>query len=794
MSSGEGKRAALIRDIPIRFFLVGGFLLAGVLPVVVTALLSLESGKEALRDRALQQLQSVLSLKKAQLQRFFLERTTDARTLASDPYVREAAVALCTAFQSQGGSRQGRFLGENGRRYRAPAPYREVHDKYEPFLRKYIDSHGYYDVFLMDAQANEICFTVEKESDFGVRVSQWPTSLREVSQAVSEGAAVALSDTKLYAPSANAAAQFVSAPIVDEQGSRVGIVALQVGLEGISRIVGERAGMGQTGDTYLVGADYRMRSDTYLDPTNHAVEVSLAGSVQENGITTEAVKEALAGNQGSLRARNYQGRMALTVYAPLAVGASTWALVAEIDDSEIEQEIGQALDRQVLLVLGLSVVAVVTLGLLFSAFIGRAIGRLTGDVETLGSRVLAGELTLKGDTQDVSTDFRGVVGQLNGVLESFVALLDFVPTPLVLVDRNCLVRFANNAFCHLAGRKREELLCQHYTDLCSQAGLQRTTESPQPLGEADVPVCRALSSNAVSRAETVWKRPDASGPSHFLSTAAPLTGPDGAVVGAIEVLVDQTEAWEAARDKEALEEHVNRIHRLESLGTLAGGIAHDFNNILTYLFAYCDIARSMLPDQSPAAEPLGHLSDGVERASNLVQRILAFSRQAQAPAGIVDLSKVVHETLEIARPSMPKSVFLQETVEASCEVVADPSQLQQVVLNLFTNAWQAMPQGGTLTVSVLRAHEPGSPMNGGKKWVALRVSDTGVGIPPELHQRIFEPFYSGKAPGQGTGLGLSVVHGIVGRLGGRVELSSAPGEGSVFTVYLPAAEGFSLAH
>jgi methyl-accepting chemotaxis protein len=753
---------SLSRDIPIKFLVVAGFLLAGLLPVIVVSLLSLSSGKEALRDRALQQLESVRSLKRAQLDRFFLQRQRDAATLASDPYVREALTATCGAFRDLGGAAAGQLKGLNHRRFQAPPAYIQVHDRYLPYLQGFVDRHDYYDLFLLDGGAGEICYTVEKESDFGVRVAQWPTSLRDVWQEVVAGAPFALSDTKLYAPSANAAAQFVAAPVRDPAGRLLGVVALQIGLEGIDEILGDRAGMGTTGESYLVGPDLRMRSDASLDPKGHSVTASFTNPVAQSGMDTQPVRRALDGETGTMVAPNYRQKPALAAFAPLGVGKVTWALVAQIEDAEIEAQIDAAFNRQILLVLGLSILLVLVLGLLVSAFIILAIRQVTREVGRLSGQVLEGDLSTQGNPSELGTDFRDVVHSLNGLLGSFVVHLDLLPAPLVLVDSQGRLRFANLAMCQLLGAPRAQLLGRQYPELCA---------TPQPA------VLQALATGTVIHQDTIWEV--AGQQRNYFSTAAPFTHLDGPPLGAMEVLVDQTDARRMEQENAALEEQISRIHRLDSLGTLASGIAHDFNNILGYLFAYADIAKGMLPPESPAQTPLASLAEGIQRASDLVQQILTFSRQARGQSQEVDLASVVQATLDIAKAALPAGLDLQCDLEAGCLVQADPGQLQQVVLNLFTNAWQATAKGGWVRV-VVGAADQG--------WVRLVVADSGVGIPEDLHARIFEPFFSTKATGEGTGLGLSVVHGIVRRLGGQVTVRSAPCQGATFEVLLPAAE------
>ncbi len=789
--TGEKGKHSLVRDIPIRFLVVSGFLLAGLLPILAIALLALNAGTQALQGRAMQQLDSVASLKRAQIQRHFEQRFRDVRTLASNPFVKEASEQLCSAFHQAKGAGLQEFVGQNGGRFQAPKKYIEIHDKYVDYFKEFRRELRYYDVFILDKETGDVCFSVEKESDFATRVPDWDSPLADVWSAIRNGSRQALSDTRLYQPSFSAAAQFVAAPVLDKDGTVAAIVALQVGMDGIQEILADQAGMGTTGESYLVGPDYRMRSDSILQADTHSVAESFKHDFHPATMETQAVNMALDGQSGSVTAENYRGRVTLASFAPIHVGEVKWALVAEMEEEEIKGQIDSAFNSRILLVLGLSALAVLILGLVLSRHIVLAISRVTSEIANLGRRVHEGELCAKGSPQEQGADFRPTVLQINDLLDAFVTVLDMVPVPLVVVDPRTQIRFANKAMELLLGHPRQALAGRLWLEVCTEAGL-KTPASAEP----DAPLeglagLATLEGGGVQQRTSVWVDPKGA-TRHFTSTAAPLGSGPG-VAGAIEVLVEQTEIHQMAAQNADLLDRIHRIHRLDSLGTLSGGIAHDFNNILGYLFAFLDIAHRQLPDQSPAKETLDKIGDGIQRASDLVQQILAFSRQARNDSGACELTQVVRQTLALAKPSLSPSIQLVMELGDPVQVRGDAARIQQVVLNLFTNAWQAMPQGGVLFVSVTDASVsaapgpdsllPGLPAQG--RWVQLSVSDTGTGIPDEMREHIFEPFFSGRPHGQGNGLGLAVVHGIVKGLGGAIEFESQVGKGTCFRVYLP---------
>jgi PAS domain S-box-containing protein len=256
--------------------------------------------------------------------------------------------------------------------------------------------------------------------------------------------------------------------------------------------------------------------------------------------------------------------------------------------------------------------------------------------------------------------------------------------------------------------------------------------------------------------------------------------------------IDITENKEAQAQREHLELQLRQSQKMEAIGTLAGGIAHDFNNILGAILGYGELAQQRAPQGSPLRRYLDSVMQAAERARALVDRILSFSRSGAAERVPVHVQQVVEETLDLLRPSLPINVRLEAELEAAClAVTGDGTRMHQVVMNLCTNAVQAMQEaGGTLRVELDRVDLPmrrtfsrGELAAG--PYLRLAVSDSGCGIPPEALDRIFEPFFTTKRVGEGTGLGLSLVHGIVADLGGVIELDTAVGHGTTVSIWLP---------
>jgi signal transduction histidine kinase len=263
---------------------------------------------------------------------------------------------------------------------------------------------------------------------------------------------------------------------------------------------------------------------------------------------------------------------------------------------------------------------------------------------------------------------------------------------------------------------------------------------------------------------------------------------DGNPIRRIGTNRDVTEVRATEERQRELERQLLHSQKLEALGTLAGGIAHDLNNTLMPILALSELMMRQMPEGSSEREDLETVVQASRHGRDLVQRILAFSRDQKGAKTRVDLAAVIRQALQMLRPTIPATVLIKEEIEDVPLVVADAGQLQQIIVNLVTNARQAIGNGlGTIILGVGPGSRRANRRRGGD-FVRLSVADTGCGMDAETKERIFEPFFTTKNVGEGTGLGLSVVHGIIVEHGGRIEVSSQPGRGTEFTIFLPAAE------
>lgn len=267
---------------------------------------------------------------------------------------------------------------------------------------------------------------------------------------------------------------------------------------------------------------------------------------------------------------------------------------------------------------------------------------------------------------------------------------------------------------------------------------------------------------------------------------------EGKVTGTLSSGEDITDRERAALEREHLQSELRQAEKLKTIGTLAGGIAHDFNNILTPIIGYSHMALSEVPEDSQVHADIERVVKGANRAKELVNQILTFSRRGEFEVSPVQFQLVVEDALKLIEASSPANIEIHTQIDTQCPpVMGDPSQLHQVVMNLCTNAFGAMEKsGGRLNVS-LEIFEVDAKFTKHRaesfkgKYVKLCIQDTGRGMGPETLERIFEPFYTTRGVGEGTGMGLATVHGIIASHHGEIFVDSKLGKGTTFDIYLP---------
>jgi len=380
------------------------FLSIGILGVAVLGILSFRESKKAVMDKSYEQLTAVRDIKTNQLEAYFNGRFADIKVYANNTAIQMAVQRFVDAYH------QGGLNSEM---------YQQWSDAHHAKLKQYIDEFEYYDLFFIDTKG-EVVYSVTKEGDLGENLVNGRLSKSGLAEAYRNGLNnFSLTDFSWYEVS-NEPASFISGPVKDNNGNLIGVMAYQISLASINKIMQERTGMGETGETYLVGTDKRMRSDSYLDPESHSVKASFMGTVQKNGVDTKASNAALAGNSGAEITEDYLGHTVLSAYTPVKVGNHQWALLAEVNRAEIMKPV-----RTLALEIGIIAILLAGAIVLISIMFARSISKPVIQAMQFAQKLSEGDLTatIKINQQDeigqlanaltrMGEKLRGIVGDI----------------------------------------------------------------------------------------------------------------------------------------------------------------------------------------------------------------------------------------------------------------------------------------------------------------------------------------------------------------------------------------------
>ena len=414
---------------------------------------------------------------------------------------------------------------------------------------------------------------------------------------------------------------------------------------------------------------------------------------------------------------------------------------------------------------------------------GRELSGLRSDGTTFAAEISLGSLEVDEETL-VSAAVRDTTARRRADAR-FRGLLEAAPDAMVGVDAEGLIVMVNSQAERLFGYSRDELQGQRVEILVPEA--VRSLHPDYRTRYFASPTTRPM---GVGLALAGQRRDG----SEFLAeiSLSALEGDEGLVVTA--AIRDVTERKRIEAEREELQ--LRQSDRLESLGQLAGGIAHDFNNLLALILSYGRFVAKAVKDDPKLSDDVAEILSAAERAAALTRQLLIFGRRDVVRPEVLDLNEVVQATEKLLRRTIGEHIELKTSFFPGLPpILGDPGQVEQVVVNLALNARDAMSGGGVLWFRTDRVAGP-RPADGSipADWVRLTVTDTGHGMAPDVKARVFEPFFSTKPKGEGTGLGLATVHAIVAQAGGRIDLYSEEGKGTAFHISLPGAAGEAGAH
>lgn len=501
-------------------------LLCSLIPLFVLGIISSQIAKRELLESSYNQLSAIAQIKKTQIEEYFRQRGDDVESLALSRDITEIYDLLL-------GYHVLTNVSPTGRYDTSTPEYKQIWDDNHFFLKKYMEVYGYYDIFIMCAKHGHIMFTISKESDLGENLSSGPlkdSGLGSVWRKVISTNSVRYQDFQPYAPSGGAPAAFVAAPI-QKNGETIGVVAVQLSLTSINKIMQERTGLGKTGETYIVGPDKRMRSDSFNDPENHSVRASFKGTIEKNGADTEAVREALSGKTGERIVVDYTGHRVLSAFTPITFSRERWALMAEIAEDEVMEPV-------VALQSNIAIVAIIA-GIIIAAIAVYVAGSITKPIVAIqgfANKVATGNLNSKltgnfgGELLLLADDIRKMVGELKNKLGFAQGVLDGITLPCSVVSKDNQMIFINPQKLEILGRTGSP---KDYEGQTSGDFFFRE-KNKETLAQ------RSLKENKKLDAEVAIKSDK--GQEYLInSTCTPINDLDGALIGSLVIWFDLTE-------------------------------------------------------------------------------------------------------------------------------------------------------------------------------------------------------------------------------------------------------------
>jgi PAS domain S-box-containing protein len=384
--------------------------------------------------------------------------------------------------------------------------------------------------------------------------------------------------------------------------------------------------------------------------------------------------------------------------------------------------------------------------------------------------------------EKINSEYRQAIKKLHqseGLLRAserkYRSLVESIPDIIFALDLDGTINYIGPRWKKILGHDESEVLGKYFTHF-----------APAEEHYFLVQVFKAARNDKKSVENILWKYIRKDGQIRYFSgSAAPLLDEEGQVVGTMGIARDITE-------HKKLEEQLLQAQKMDSIGNLAGGIAHDFNNLLGGILGYASYVKKKMSPKDPLYHSVKNIERSAQQAAELTKRLLGFARRGKNQVKPINCNALIQNLIKFLERTIDKRITLEVELDARLNLIeGDETQLEQSLINICLNARDAMPLSGTLKIVTTNQIPPQIDhlkQRGRKEgdYIKITLSDTGTGMTPEVQSRIFEPFFTTKEPGRGTGLGLSMVYGIIQNHGGYIDLKSEPGQGTSFELYLPA--------
>ncbi len=635
----------------LSFRLVALFMLVGSVSMIVLGASMYLLIDDQLEESAYEHLSSIQNVKAKQILTFFNEKKTDVQLLANVPHSSTSLQRLEAEFQ------RVKNAGLQGVDLLKDSAYKAVYDDVVPYFAEFMEVKVYYDVFLISA-SGEVLMTVALENDFGTNLNNYKHHLATTVAKAKDENRVVLSDMAQYAPSNGDAAMFMVAPIMGDPSN--GFAALQVANNAINDIMQQRDGMGKTGETYLVGPDFKMRSDSYLDSENRTVDKSLRGSVKTNGVETIAVKSALKGESGAEVITDYNGNSVLSLWDPLELDSGLrWAVLAEIDEAE-----AFALANTLMwVIIGLVAIGCVVV-FLFAKKIASKIVTPVLSLQQSVNLMAEGNLAVRvqSETQDEINELAIGFNRMASEIQQQMDHLEQLPLPIVVVSRSDEILFANRAAGEFSGIS-SSLNGKNYSDLFTGS----------ETGTKDCAVRKAIESGERHSSQQVL---DTAGINTKIAyEGIPVRDEGGDITGALvymndisereRYLKEQTSVLAAAMHLMSSGDLTRPINEHSSDETI-NSLYHAFNQTLTSVNSLIYEVAQTVMSVSAAATQIAHntrmLSDKSSEQA---------ARMGEVASAMEEMTATISETSRNAESANDAAVQSAEAAKAGGTVVED---------------------------------------------------------------------------------------------------------------------------